>query len=61
MSASPGTPGPARACSGCSGPLSALGAQPIRTGGVAGHPDSVLWLAAYWCPRCGKVEFYTVG
>jgi hypothetical protein len=49
-----------RRCSGCGSPLTRLGPQPMRTGGVPGYPDAVLWLEAYWCPRCGKVELYTV-
>ncbi|HEV2428665.1 MAG TPA: hypothetical protein VGV64_02315 [Thermoplasmata archaeon] len=53
-------PAPIRLCSACAQPLTAMGSQPIRTGGVPGHPDAVLWLDTFWCPRCGKVDFFTV-
>ncbi len=49
-----------RFCSTCRTPMNRLGAQPIRTGGLPGHPDAVLWLDTHWCPRCGRVEFFTI-
>ncbi|MCI4357779.1 MAG: hypothetical protein L3J95_05395 [Thermoplasmata archaeon] len=49
-----------RVCSGCSNPMSRLGAQPLRTGGVPGYPDAVLWLDTYWCSQCGRMAFFTV-
>ncbi len=48
-----------RFCSTCRTALNRLGAQPIRTGGLPNHPDAVLWLDTQWCPRCGRVEFFT--
>lgn len=47
-------------CTGCSSPMSGLGAQPFRTGGLPGYPDAVLWLDTYWCPQCGRMAFFTV-
>ena len=47
-------------CSTCSAPLTRMGPQPFRTGGVAGHPEAVMWLDTFWCPSCGKVVFFSI-
>lgn len=56
----PGEVGEEHRCSGCAGPMSLLGPQPIRTGGVPGYPDAVLWLDTFWCPQCGRMAFFTL-
>ena len=53
-------PGELPRCTACSSPMSRLGAQPFRTGGLPGYPDAVLWLDTFWCPQCGQMAFYTV-
>ena len=47
-----------RTCSHCSGPLTTLGVKVLGTMPHAGHPAGVLVLETFWCPHCGKVEFY---
>jgi len=54
------TPSGERRCSGCTTPLTRMGPQPFRTGGVTGYPDAVMWVDIYWCPGCGKVEMFTM-
>jgi len=49
----------ARRCSACSMYLEPMGARPLRTFGGAGLPDGALVLEMFWCPHCGKVEFYS--
>jgi hypothetical protein len=39
--------------------LEPMGARPIRTAGSPGFPDGALVLEMFWCPHCGKVEFYS--
>ena len=48
-----------RRCSACTSPLDALGTRALRTTGPAGE-EGVLLLEMFWCPHCGKVEFYSV-
>ena len=58
--APPAAPEEERPCQACAVPMSRLGAQPFRTGGLPGYPDSVLWLDTFWCPQCGRMAFFTV-
>ncbi len=47
-----------RRCSACTSPLEAHGPQALRTGGGT-TVEGTLVLEMFWCPHCGKVEFYS--
>ena len=49
----------ARRCSSCTSPLEALGPRNFRTGDSEAG-EGVLVLEMFWCPHCGKVEFFSV-
>ena len=48
-----------RRCSSCSSPLSTLGIKALDTAAGNGQPAGHLVLETFWCPHCGKVEFFT--
>lgn len=52
-------PGEVRRCSSCRSALEALGPRPFRTAAFAAIPEAVVTFELYFCPQCGKVEFYS--
>jgi hypothetical protein len=48
-----------RRCGACGSVLVAHGQPAFLTAGLAGGPDGALILEMFWCPGCGKVEFYS--
>lgn len=48
-----------RRCSACGTVLTAHGQPAILTAGIAGGPDGALILEMFWCPGCGKIEFFS--
>ncbi|HZY70013.1 MAG TPA: hypothetical protein VFF67_03425 [Thermoplasmata archaeon] len=48
-----------RRCSSCRTPLEALGPRPFRTAAFGAIPEAVVTFELYFCPQCGKVEFFS--
>jgi hypothetical protein len=49
----------ARRCSACSGFLQTQGARALETAAGANVAKGVLVMEMFWCPHCGKIEFYS--